>query len=94
MTTDERIDSIIHEVNVAHSIDCNPQARYHISKQCKIIRNEVEKKWNELGFWLNNNPEATLADIQLVREILNKSNHSIRGVKVDQLKELAYGLNS
>lgn len=81
MEADKTIDAIIHEVNVAHSINCNQQARYHISKQCKMMRNQVEKKWNELGFWLNNNPEATLGDIQMIREKLNQG-ESVRGFKL------------
>lgn len=77
------IDSIIHEVNVAHSINCNPKARYYISKQCYILRNQAENKWNELGFWLNNNTDALMEDIQLVREKLNIGEH-VRGFKMER----------
>lgn len=82
-TIENTIDSIIHEVNVAHNIDCNPKARYHISKQCYIMRNEAEKKWNELGIWLLNNPNAIMEDIQLVREKLNIGEY-VRGFKIER----------
>ena len=81
MQADKAIDAIIHEVNVAHSINCNQQARYHISKQCRSMRNQVEKKWNELGIWMLNNPEATFSNIQTIREKLNQGEY-VRGVKL------------
>jgi hypothetical protein len=85
MKVDKAINNIIHEVNIAHSIDCNKQARYHIQKQCTIMRNKVEKKWNELGIWLLNNPDATVVEIQIVREKLNIGD-SVRGFKIGKDK--------
>lgn len=82
-------DMIIHEVNVAHGINCNEQARYHIKKQCSILtseRNTVEKKWNELGIWLLNNPDATVGEIQLVREKLNQGEY-VRGFSSKTLSD-------
>lgn len=72
MKPETTIKAIIHEVNVAHGIDCNEQARYHIDKQCYIARNENERKWNELGVWLLNNPCANVADVQETRAMLNR----------------------
>lgn len=72
MKSETTINAIIHEVNVAHGIDCNAQARYHIAKQCRTARLEFERKWNELGVWLLNNPCATVADVQETRAMLNR----------------------
>lgn len=81
MKSDNTINAIIHEINVAHGIDCNAQARYHIAKQCRIARLEFERKWNELGVWLIDNTEASVADIQAVRKKINRG-ESTRGFKI------------
>lgn len=78
MLTNNTINAIIHEVNVAHSIDCSQHARYHIAKQCNNMKseaNKTEKKWNELGIWLKHNPDATVDEIQIIREKLNRSEY-------------------
>ena len=80
MTT-KTINAIIHEINIAHSIDCNDRARYQISKQCTSLRNQSEFKWNELNIWLRNNPSATVGEIQVVRTKLN-SGESVRGFRI------------
>ena len=81
MKSDNTINAIIHEVNVAHGIDCNAQARYHIAKQCRIARLEFELKWNELGVWLLDNSDASVTDIQEVRGMLNRGERT-RGFKI------------
>lgn len=75
-------DKIIHTFQVAHSLHCNDQARVNIEKLCKIAENTSELKWNELNFWLRNNPLATVEEIQVVREMLNQGK-SVRGYKTE-----------
>lgn len=65
------INATIHGINVAHSIDCNEQARYHIKKQFQIMSNKYYEKWNELGIWMCNNPDASVAEIQKIRAKIN-----------------------
>lgn len=81
MPAGKTTDSIIHEVNVSQSIDCNPRARYHISKQCIILENESKIKWNELGYWLNSNPNATIAHVHLIRQMLENGD-DVRGFEI------------
>jgi hypothetical protein len=83
MKSEATISAIIHEVNTAHGIDCNAQARYHIAKQCRIARTEFERKWNELGVWLIDNTDASVPDIQTVRAMLNRG-ESVRGYKTEE----------
>jgi hypothetical protein len=85
MKTDKVIAAIIHEVNIAHHIHCNAQARFHIDKQCRILRNDSEKKWNELGIWMRENPYASVDEIHVIRAELNLGG-SIRGVRIKEGK--------
>jgi len=78
--TQEMIDRLIHEVNVAHSIHLNDQARFHIQKICNTYKNKQAIRWNELGHWLNRNPDATVDQIKVIREMLD-NNEYIRNYK-------------
>jgi hypothetical protein len=60
-------NNTVHEINVAHGMECNEQARYHIKKQFQILSNKYYEKWNELGVWMCNNPDASVADVQKIR---------------------------
>lgn len=77
---DQAVDLIVHEVNVAHSIDCNSQARYHILKQCNIINNKSKIKYNDLTEWIAGNPEASHEQIKRVIEKINVGD-DVRGFK-------------
>lgn len=72
------IASIVHEVNVAESIDLNKQSRHHISQKCYIIYNQAEQNWNELGFWMANNLDASVKQLQTIRGML-RNGDSVRG---------------
>lgn len=77
---DQAVTNIIHEVNVAHSIDCNSQARYHILKHCNIINNKSKIKYNDLVEWIADNPEASHEQINRVIEKINQG-FDVRGFK-------------
>jgi hypothetical protein len=80
MLVDQTINAIIHEVNVAHSLNWSPRARYQIMKHCVILSNKSRILWNEEDIWLNCNPEATVAQIKVVRDMLDNGK-DIRGFK-------------
>jgi anti-sigma-K factor RskA len=82
------VNELAHEINIAHNIDCNRRARFHIRNLLTKNRNENEKKWNELNFWLRNNPSATVDEVQVVRTLLN-SGETVRGFRVKQLTQKA-----
>jgi len=74
-------EKIIHEVNVAESINCNQQTRTRIERECDIAENEYVKKWNELKIWLIGNNRAHVVDIKVVMERLDRGK-GVRGFNV------------
>lgn len=79
---DESVNLIIHDVNVSHSIDCNPRARYHIQKNCIIIHNRAIMKYNDLKEWIAGNPDASLHEVgEVIKMIDNGEN--VRGFKFE-----------
>ena len=80
---DESVNLIVHDVNVSHSIDCNPRARYHIQKQCIIIHNRAIMKYNDLKAWIAWNEDASIEDVQLVITKID-AGEDIRGFKIER----------
>ena len=80
---DNSVSSIIHEVNVGHSIDCNQRARYHIQKQCIIIHNKAIIKYNDLKEWIAGNQDASMEDIQLIISKIDAGD-DVRGFKIER----------
>jgi hypothetical protein len=76
-------NSIIHEVNVSHSIDCSPRARYHILKQCIILDNKSKANWSELKYWMNRFPDAPAKHIRIVMDML-ENGKDVRGFEVEE----------
>lgn len=82
-TITNQTNELIHEINIAHNINCNDRARHHIHKHLMKNRNHNERKWNELNIWLRNNPLATVEEIQVVRTLLNNG-ESVRGFRIER----------
>jgi len=74
-------EKIIHEVNVAESINCNQQTRTRIERECDIAENEYTKKWNELEIWLRNNKDVSVSNVQGLMRILDRG-EGVRDVRV------------
>jgi hypothetical protein len=60
-------------------------AEYWKEDSDKLRKENHAKRWNELGLWLDRYPNATVADIQYIRELLNKGKY-IRDIKPKEEK--------